>query len=165
MDVHRVLANLRPGQGEPLALYRDIPKGKEFPAEALGPALGGMAPAVQSPLAICGTGMLASLTLSEPTIEGLTKHLKPGYPSADVFSRRKAIGGHAQRDMGLAAHHSELTELLQIIGIRPVSSRHPELRHAAERAAPARATPDELRLRFTHLLVRWLRYERVLTSS
>lgn len=60
---------LMPGQGEPLPLYRDIPKGKEFPAGALGPVLGGMAralheAAVQSPLAICGTGVLAAAAVS-----------------------------------------------------------------------------------------------------
>lgn len=57
------------GTGEPLPLYRDIPKGEEFPAEALGPVLGDMAralheAAVQAPLAICGTSVLAAAAVS-----------------------------------------------------------------------------------------------------
>lgn len=57
------------GTGEPLPLYRDIPKGEMFPAGALGPVLGGMAialheAAVQAPLAICGTSVLAAAAVS-----------------------------------------------------------------------------------------------------
>ncbi len=57
------------GTGEPLPLYRDIPKGEIFPAGALGPVLGGMAialheAAVQAPLAICGTSVLAAAAVS-----------------------------------------------------------------------------------------------------
>ncbi len=57
------------GTSEPLPLYRDIPKGEMFPAGALGPVLGGMAialheAAVQAPLAICGTSVLAAAAVS-----------------------------------------------------------------------------------------------------
>jgi hypothetical protein len=57
------------GAGEPLPLYRDIPKGEMFPAGALGPVLGGMAitlheAAVQAPLSICGTSVLAAAAVS-----------------------------------------------------------------------------------------------------
>ena len=57
------------GTGEPLPLYRDIPKGEIFPAGALGPVLGGMAhalheAAVQAPLSICGTSVLAAAAVS-----------------------------------------------------------------------------------------------------
>ena len=40
------------------------------------------------------------MTLSEPTIEGLTKHLKLGYPSVGLFSSEggQFIGGHAMSD-------------------------------------------------------------------
>lgn len=40
------------------------------------------------------------LTLSEPTIEGLTKHLKQGYPSLGLFSSEggQFIGGYAMSD-------------------------------------------------------------------
>jgi hypothetical protein len=57
------------GTGEPLPLYRDIPKGETFPASVLGPVLGGMAhalheAAVQAPLSICGTSVLAAAVVS-----------------------------------------------------------------------------------------------------
>lgn len=50
---------------EPLPLFRELPKAEAFPVEALGATLGGMAralheAAVQSPLAICGTAVLAA---------------------------------------------------------------------------------------------------------
>ncbi len=50
---------------EPLPLFRELPKGEAFPVDALGPVLGGMAKAlhdaaVQSPMAICGTAVLAA---------------------------------------------------------------------------------------------------------
>ncbi len=206
--------NRSPFTEEPLPLYRELPKGDAFPVEALGSTLGGMAKAlheaaVQSPIAICGTAVLAAaacatqglrdvelpiaggqskplslyflaiaqsgerktatdaqalkpihnragelkieygeeslkyrnaldtwtaerqkilkdkrlkaegrkfelsqlgappsapkspiLTLQEPTLEGLTKHLKIGYPSVGLFSSEggQFIGGHAMSD-------------------------------------------------------------------
>lgn len=50
---------------EPLPLFRDLPGSEAFPVDALGPVLGGMAralheAAVQSPMAICGTAVLAA---------------------------------------------------------------------------------------------------------
>jgi hypothetical protein len=74
-----------PGTGEPLPLYRDIPKGKEFPAGALGPILGGMAralheAAVQSPLAICGTSVLAAAAVSTQGLQDVVLPLAGGTP-------------------------------------------------------------------------------------
>ena len=50
---------------EPLPLFRELPKAEAFPVETLGATLGGMAKAlheaaVQSPMAICGTAVLAA---------------------------------------------------------------------------------------------------------
>ena len=50
---------------DPLPLYREIERGEAFPVKALGPILGAMAKAlnetaVQSPLALCGTSVLAA---------------------------------------------------------------------------------------------------------
>jgi hypothetical protein len=57
--------NRSPFTEDPLPLYREVPKGEPFPVEALGSTLGGMAKAlheaaVQSPMAICGTAVLAA---------------------------------------------------------------------------------------------------------
>jgi len=206
--------NGSPFTEDPLPLYREVPSGEPFPVEALGSTLGDMAKAlreaaVQSPMAICGTAVLAAaacatqalrnvelpivggqckplslyfmtraqygerktatdtqalrplndrakelrqdfdakslsyrnaldvwtaqrqrivknkqldaskqkseleflgaepsppkspiLTLQEPTLEGLTKHLKIGYPSIGLFSSEggQFIGGHAMSD-------------------------------------------------------------------
>ena len=54
-----------PFSEDPLPLYREIEKGEAFPVKALGPILGAMAKAlnetaVQSPLALCGTSVLAA---------------------------------------------------------------------------------------------------------
>jgi hypothetical protein len=212
--IHPVGHNKSPFTEDPLPLYREIPNGEPFPVEALGATLGDMAKAlheaaVQSPMAICGTAVLAAaacatqalrdvelpiaggqskplslyfltiaqsgerktatdaqalkpiharaselqrdydsetlryrnawdvwtaerqkilkdkklkaegrkfeldqlgqepaapkrpiLTLQEPTLEGLTKHLKIGYPSVGLFSSEggQFIGGHAMSD-------------------------------------------------------------------
>ena len=78
--LHEIFENLKaanqsenPGLGhngspftdDPLPLYREVAKGKPFPVESLGSTLGAMAKAlheaaVQSPMPICGTAVLAA---------------------------------------------------------------------------------------------------------
>src|SRR5271165_3380237 len=68
---------------DPLPLYREIPRGKAFPVDALGPVLGGMAralyeAAVQSPLAICGTDVLAAAAVSTQGLRDVVLPLAGG---------------------------------------------------------------------------------------
>ena len=75
-------------QDDPLPLFRELPKAEAFPVEALGATLGGMAKAlheaaVQSPLPLCGTSVLAAATCATqalrnvelPIADGQTKPL------------------------------------------------------------------------------------------
>jgi hypothetical protein len=87
---------------EPLPLFREIPKGDDFPVDALGLVLGGMAKAlheaaVQSPLPMCGTAVLAAATCATqalrnvelPIGDGQTKPLSSDFLAIAKSGERK----------------------------------------------------------------------------
>lgn len=68
---------------EPLPLYRETPNGEPFPVDALGPTLGGMAKAlheaaVQSPMAICATSVLAAASLATQGLRDIVLPIADG---------------------------------------------------------------------------------------
>ena len=117
-------------EDEPLPLYRDIPKGEEFPVDALGRTLGDMAralheTAVQSPLAICGTAVLAAAALSAQA------HRDIVLPAADGLRKPISLNFLA---IALSGERKSATDTM---ALKPVQKRTDELlddyeRHAAE---------------------------------
>ena len=70
---------------DPLPLYREIEKGEAFPVKALGPILGAMAKAlnetaVQSPLALCGTSVLAAAACAVQALCNIELPIAGGKP-------------------------------------------------------------------------------------
>jgi hypothetical protein len=68
--------NGSPFTEDPLPLFRDIPKGERFPVKALGSTLGDMAialhdAAVQSPMAICATAVLAAAACTAQALRNI----------------------------------------------------------------------------------------------
>ena len=115
---------------EPLPLFRELPKAEAFPVEALGSTLGGMAKAlheaaVQSPMAICGTAVLAAAAYAAqahrdielPIAGGQAKPLSLYFLAIALTGERKSA--------------------TDAIALKPVRERSDELRRDYDEALPA----------------------------
>ena len=109
----------------PLPLYREIAKGENFPVDALGSTLGGMAlalheAAVQAPLAMTATAALAVATLA---VQGLRDVALP-------------LGGKPKKPISLAflviAPSGERKSATESAVLVPVKRRVAELKEAYE---------------------------------
>jgi hypothetical protein len=117
----------------PMPLVREMPSAEPYPIEALGPVLGGMAKAlceeaVQSPLALCGTSVLAAAALavqghvdvmlptgqSCPTSLFFLSIAKSGERKSSTDNRALAPVGQYEKELrdvyegGLPAYRNEL---------------------------------------------------------
>ena len=152
------------GTGEPLPLYRDIPIGETFPASALGPVRGGMAgalheAAVQAPLSICGTSVLAAAAVSAqglrdvilPLAGGIAKPLSLYFLIVARSGERKT----ATDALVLAPVKQRAAELQEEYSAKILDHRNTLDVWTAERALILKKKP--MRRRANANLTRWAR--------
>ncbi len=112
---------------EPLPLFREPPKGEAFPVEALGSTLGGMAKAlheaaVRSPLAICGTAVLAAAACATQALRDVDLPIAGGQPKP-LSLYFLAIAQSGERKTATDAQ-----------ALKPIRTRSEELRHEYDEA-------------------------------